>query len=299
MKKIIPFDARQRLLEQARRYLETPNLVFRERDRAVSVLLKALKVADLDLRREIILILGGVAKEEIYWPLYDILKDEDEPDELRDQAAIHLAVIGPFLDDPQTLNRRLISDLEQGELDLRVRAIMALGWEGNIAAAIPLIECLYDPFPEIQEMAVNALCNLKESRLMGLLADRIEKGSFEQQRAILFNLWRFRDRQEEVAAIYRRVLEEGDPALRRDVLALLGQLGQRPENIALYRAFLEDENPGVRALALERLFELRELEPECLTTEELMAFLDDKAMEVKRTALSLLHGPRPSSQDEG
>lgn len=286
--KVIPFDAQQRLLEQARRYLASPSLVFQDRERAVSVLLKALRAADLDLRREIILILGGVAKEKIYWPLYEILKDEKEPDELRDQAAIHLAVIGPFLDDPQGLNRRLIADLEQGDIDLRVRAIMALGWEGNIAAAVPLIECMYDSSPEIQEMAVNALCNLKDGRLMGLLADRIEKGSFEQKRAILFNLWRFRERQEEVAAIYRRVLEEEDPALRQDVLALLGEIGRRPENVDLYRRLLVDENPGVRALALERLYELREMDPGCLPTDELLEFLDDESMEVKRTALCLI-----------
>ncbi len=263
--------------------MDNPGLILEDRRRAIPVLLRALRAGDIDLRKQIILLLGSVAKEEIYWPLYEIMKDGNEPDELRDQAAIHLAVIGPFLDDPQGLVRKLIGDISSESREIRTRAIMALGWEGNLSAVLPLIECMYEPDAEIQEVAVNALCNLKDSRLMGLLADRIKTCSFDQKRAILFNLWRFRDKEDEVASIYKEELKSGDPALRLDILILLGQLGARPENEDVYRELLGDRSAKIRALALQRLEELG-----VLNQEELLSFLDDNSMEVKRTALAIL-----------
>ncbi len=282
-KPVIPFDFAQRVIDQARCYIENPGLILKERHKAIPLLLKALKAGDIDLRKQIILLLGSVAKEDIYWPLYEIMKDEREPDELRDQAAIHIAVIGPFLDDPQTLIRKLVSDISSNDWDVKARAIMALGWEGNLSAVLPLIECMYQQDVEIQEIAVNALCNLKDSRLMGLLADRIKTCSFDQKRAILFNLWRFKDKEDEVAAIYKKELESGDPALKLDILILLGQLDARPENEAVYRELLHDRSARVRALAIERLGELG-----VLKQDEIILFLDDSSMEVKRTALALL-----------
>ncbi len=289
MRSIIPFDSNQRVLEQARYYIENPGRILEDREKAIALLLRALKAGDLALRKELILLLGSVAKEEIYWPLYDIMKDESEPDEFRDQAAIHLAVIGPFLDDPQSLNRKLMADIASGDPELKTRAIMAVGWEGNLAAVLPLIECMYEPEAEIQELAVSALCNLKDSRLMGLLSDRIKTCSFDQKRAILFNLWRFRDKEDEVAAIYKAELESEDSVLRLDVLVLLGQLDKRPENEEIYRELLKDESAEVRAMALERLAEL-----ECLRPEEVLPFLDDSSMKVKRMALMILQSIKGS-----
>lgn len=287
---MIPFDFAQRVINQAKCYIDNPGLILKERHRAVPLLLRALRAGDINLRKQIIMLLGSVAKEEIYWPLYEIMKDENEPDELRDQAAIHLAVIGPFLDDPQTLIRKLINDISSPDREVRARAIMALGWEGNLSAVLPLIECIYQSDVEIQEVAVNALCNLKDSRLMGLLADRIKNCSFDQKRAILFNLWRFKDKEDEVAAIYKEELESGDPALKLDVLILLGQLDARPENEPVYRELIKDRSAKVRSLALERLGELG-----VLSQDEILTFLDDNSMDVKRTALILLQRMKEQS----
>ena len=287
---MIPFDFAQRVINQAKCYIDNPGLILKERHRAVPLLLRALRAGDINLRKQIIMLLGSVAKEEIYWPLYEIMKDENEPDELRDQAAIHLAVIGPFLDDPQTLIRKLINDISSPDREVRARAIMALGWEGNLSAVLPLIECIYQSDVEIQEVAVNALCNLKDSRLMGLLADRIKNCSFDQKRAILFNLWRFKDKEDEVAAIYKEELESGDPALKLDVLILLGQLDARPENEPVYRELIKDKSAKIRSLALERLGELG-----VLSQDEILTFLDDNSMDVKRTALILLQRMKEQS----
>ncbi|OPL14219.1 MAG: hypothetical protein AVO38_11865 [delta proteobacterium ML8_D] len=108
MSSIIPFNSQERLLIQAKKYIADPELIIAERDRAIPLLLKALKYCELKIRREIILLLGSFAKDEVYWPLYEIMCDPDEPDELRDQAALHLSVIGPFLDDPHALIKKWI-----------------------------------------------------------------------------------------------------------------------------------------------------------------------------------------------
>jgi len=261
MSSIVPFDSRERLLTQAKKYISDPGLIIAEKDRAIPLLLRALKLGELKLRREIILLLGSFAKEDVYWPLYEIMCDPEEPDELRDQAALHLSVIGPFLDDPHALIRKLIADLKNPDTDVKVRAVLALGWEGNMGAALSLIECLYDLDEEIQEVAVSALCNLKDSRVIGLLFDRMQHCSLDQKRAILFNLWRFKDKQKEVTEIYRKELERGEPSLRLDILILLGQLDNHMNHEELYRSFLKDPNPKIRALALERLGAMRSIEP--------------------------------------
>ena len=283
MSSIVPFDAQKRLLTQAKKYISDPGLVIAEKDRAVPLLLRALKFGELKLRREIVLLLGSFAKEDVYWPLYEIMRDPEEPDELRDQAALHLSVIGPFLNDPQTLIRKLIADLKNPDTDVKVRAILALGWEGNMGAALSLIECLYDLDEEIQEVTVCALCNLKDSRVIGLLIDRMQHCSLDQKRAILFNLWRFKDKQEEITEIYRKELEFGEPSLRLDILILLGQLDNHMSHEELYRSFLKDPNPKIRALALERLEVMKSIE-----LEHVLPFLDDPSMEVKRTAISIV-----------
>jgi len=283
MSSIVPFDAQERLLTQAKKYISDPGLIIAEKDRAIPLLLRALKLGKLKLRRKIILLLGSFAKEDVYWPLYEIMCDPEEPDELRDQAALHLSVIGPFLDDPHALIKKLITDLKNPDTDVKVRAILALGWEGNMGAALSLIECLYDLAEEIQEIAVSALCNLKDSRVIGLLFDRMQHCSLDQKRAILFNLWRFKDKQKEVAEIYSKELECGEPSLKLDVLILLGQLDNDMSHVELYRSFLKDPNSKIRALALERLGAMRSIE-----LEHVLPFLDDPAMEVKRTAIGIV-----------
>ncbi len=125
---------------------------------------------------------------------------------------------------------------------------------------------------------------------MGLLADRIKNCSFDQKRAILFNLWRFKDKEDEVAAIYKEELESGDPALKLDVLILLGQLDARPENEPVYRELIKDKSAKIRSLALERLGELG-----VLSQDEILTFLDDNSMDVKRTALILLQRMKEQS----
>jgi len=62
--KIINFEPKERLIEKVGFYTDSLELFLEERDKAVPLLLKALKHADRKLRRKIIFLLGSFAKQE-------------------------------------------------------------------------------------------------------------------------------------------------------------------------------------------------------------------------------------------
>ena len=93
--RVIKFDSKERILKAARNYVESVDTFFDESDRAIPLLLKAMKLAGRDFQREIMLLLGSFAKEAVVWPLYDLMTDSSESEEIRQDAAIQLSVIGP------------------------------------------------------------------------------------------------------------------------------------------------------------------------------------------------------------
>jgi len=98
--KVIDFESKERLFEKVESYIESIELFLEEQDKAVPLLLKAFKYADQELKHEIILLLGSWAKQEIAWPLYEILADTKENKDIRNSASIELSVIFPFLKEP-------------------------------------------------------------------------------------------------------------------------------------------------------------------------------------------------------
>lgn len=285
--KVIDFQPKDRLFEKAASYIESTELFLEERDKAVPVLLKALKHADQQLRHEIILLLGSFAKQEVAWPLYQMVIDPEENEEIRRDASIQLSVISPFLKDPQPLIDHLLEDLRSPDPELRAHAAFALGWEGNTQAAIPLIELLYDPDIRVQQTAVNALSNLRDDRILSLMLERLEHGPVEQKRCILLNLWRFYSKREEVVSVYLKYLDHEDADLRFDALALLGTVTEIRDYIPTYRKYLCDNDSRIRTLALR---ELNEVGRDDLLgfEEEIQDMLSDPDMDVKKAAMKLL-----------
>ncbi len=287
MDNIIKFDPREKILEKAKRYVDDEEAFLEEREQAVPLLLKALEFGDETLKSEIIFLLGSFAKEEVAWPLYRILADPSQEEELRRDASIQLSVIGPFLKDPQPLVDRLIQDMESGDPELRIHAAFAVGWEGNTPAAIPLIERLYDGDTRVQQTAVSALSNLRDDKIIRLLLERLEHGPLMQKRAILLNLWRFYSKKEEVARVYLQHLDHENADLRFDALALLGIVAPAEKYFEAYRKCLKDPDERIRGLALRKLAEeggarLKEIK------EEIASLMDDPDMKVKRAALEAL-----------
>jgi HEAT repeat protein len=168
-----------------------------------------------------------------------------------------------------------------------MNAAFALGWEGNARAAIPLIELLYDPDIQVQQTAVNALSNLRDDRIFNLMLERLQHGSPEQQRSILYNLWRFYTRQQEVEAVYLQYLQHQDADFRLDALVLLGLVAPPEKHLTIYRKCLQDHHPRIRALALKQI-SVAGLERLAGLKEEIRAMLSDPDMEVKQAAIKIL-----------
>ena len=253
--RVIEFEPKERILERAKKYIESVESFLADGDQAISLLLRAMKHADRDLKREIMFVLGSFAKEDVVWPLYDMMTDPLEDEEIRHDAAIQLSVISPLMKDPQPLVDRLVKEIESSDAERRLHATFAIGWEGNFQAAIPLIGRLYDRDARVQQTAVNALCNLRDDRILGLLVDRLAQGSLEQKRIILFNLWRFHSKTKEVTEVYFRYLAHENRDLRFDALVCMGPITETGEHLDVYRKCLTDEDSRVRELALKRLGE--------------------------------------------
>ncbi len=164
------------MLQKALLYINDIELFLNEIDLAVPLLIKVLKLADTDLKDEIIFLLGSVARKKVLWPLYEMMADPDEKENTRHSAAIQISVTAAFLEDTDDLTEKLLADMEREDPILRRLAAFAVGWEGNDKAAIPLRCLLYDDDPDLQQTAVNALSNLKGSRLSNILLDRFEHG---------------------------------------------------------------------------------------------------------------------------
>jgi HEAT repeat protein len=285
---VIEFEPRERILEKAKKYIESVELFSEESDQAIPLLLRAVKHADRDLKREIMFVLGTFAKEEVIWPLYDMMTDSLENEDIRHDAAIQLSVIGPFLKDPQPLADRLLKEIQSPDAEQRLYATLAMGWKGNSQAAISLIGRLYDTDPRVQQMAVNALCNLRDDRILDLLLDRLSQGPLEQKRNILFNLWRFHSKAEEVAEVYLKYLEDENPELRFDALVCMGRVTETRDYLEVYRKCLKDKDGRIRELALKRLDE--EVGDSVLESlrAEIEALLNDPSMKIKKIALKIL-----------
>ena len=286
-KKIIDFESREHLFKKVESYIESIELFLEEQDKAIPLLLKALKYADQELKHEIILLLGSWAKQEVAWPLYEILADTKENKDIRNSASIELSVIFPFLKEPQPLLDRLLEDLKSPHAGLRIYAAFALGWEGNTQAAIPLIELLYDSDIRVQQTAVNALSNMRDDRIFSLMLERLEHGPFEQKRCILLNLWRFYSKHKEVISVYLTYLNHENADLRFNALVLLGSITEAKDYVSVYRRCLRDKDTRIRALALR---ELNEVNREDLLglKEEIEEMLSEPDMKVKQAAINIL-----------
>src|SRR5438552_16696083 len=85
--RVLEFESKDCILEGARKYVEFADLFFERADKAIPLLLKALKYADTDFKRKVVLFLVSFAKDEILSPLFDMMTDCSETEEARHYAA--------------------------------------------------------------------------------------------------------------------------------------------------------------------------------------------------------------------
>ncbi len=285
--RVIPFESRERLLARASKYAESAERFLEESDKAVPLLLKALEHADANLKQQIIFLVSGFAKERAAAPLYQLLADPDEEEEIRHAASVQLSIILPLLVRRKPLMDRLLNDLRSPDPDLRMCACFALGWKGAVEAAIPIVDLLYDEDLQVQLSAVNALVNLHDDRVLNLLLERLEHGPMAQKRCILFNLWRLHSRGNQVAAVYTRYLAHDEADLRLEALAFLDAVMSPGECLPVYRHCLRDAEPRVRKLAVEKMATLDD-DSAPGSRNEIRKMLSDPNMAVKAAAVKIL-----------
>ncbi len=285
---VIPFDGRERLLTRVCAYVTAVDELIRDGDRAVDLLIKGFPLADDDLKVKIVIMLGTLANTRVAWLLTDIMCDACQGESIRQAAAIQISVVAGLLPETDTLADRLLAQLDNPSPFARANAVFALGWEGNLKAAPDLIDSLSDEDIEVQQAAVNALSNLRDERLFSLLAQRLEQGSKEQQRSILYNLGHFPSKHGDVLQICKTFMFHKDADLRYDALMVMNSVADTAESLPLYEHCLGDDDPRIRELVLTHLgsFERQHLDRLSAKVRQLVF---DRSVSVRQAATRLVH----------
>lgn len=300
---IIPFDAQGRLLAKARGYAQALDQLIQDGPQAVDPLVRALPLADNDLKLKIVLMLGTMADSRVIQTLYDLLRDAGQAENLCQAAAVQLSLVGGLLPlaERRKLADRLIADLASDNAALRAYAAFALGWEGNQAAVAPLVEALGDEDSEVQQAAVSALTNINDDRLFTALAGRLKRGAKEQQRAILYHLSCFTRRRAAIAAICAEFLSHPDADLRYDALVVLDTVSQKEKPLEIYLGCLHDNDPRIREQAFALLAQTDRQRLKALLPH-LQRLLHDPSPTLRQAAVRLLHhtngGPAPLQPEQ-
>ncbi len=285
--KVIPFDIKQRLIDRAIQYLDEYEATSTCSEHAISVLIKALNIVDRRLKHRIISLFGSQNLSELVWPLYELMVDEEESEDIRHHASVQLNIVATGMEKPDRLIECLEKNLKHPNAFTRALAVFALGWEGNFSAAIALIEKLYDSDIEVQQAAVDALANLGDQRIFPFLVERLEHAPMDQKKVILYNLASFTDYHFQVIDIYNKYIEHEDPEIRCDALAVMGSIAASEDFISAIQRGLKDPNRQVKTLCLENLFDFSIDELTTLSSEIAALTADPEPM-VRKAAKKLL-----------
>ena len=285
--KVIPINYKQRLVDKAIQYLDDYEITSNCPEQAISILIKALNLVDRQIKHRIISVFGSHNIPELVWPLYQLMRNEQESEDIRHHASVQLNLLAAGLEDPSELIALLSEDLNHPQPFTRALAVFALGWEGNLSVAIALIEKLYDCDPEVQQAAVDALTNLGDQRLFPFLVERLENADMDQKKVILYNLANFTDHHSQVIDIYHQYMGHDDPEIRCDALAVIGSIAASEEFIVAIQRGLKDPNRQVKTLCLENLYDFSTEELLSLSSE-IAALTSDPEPAVRKAAKQLL-----------
>lgn len=284
METIIKFKSKELHIKKLQEYLENVNLFFKEYEKAVPLLKRYFKDIENELKLRVILLLGLFAKEKSGRFCYQIAMDVQEDGMVRDTAALQLGHILRCSINNENLQETLLMDLKSEDKNKREYAIRALGFEGNQRAALPIVELLYDPDPDIQECAVNALANLRCPSVVTILKNQLEKASEEEVKTILFNLWRFEEQKKEIIPIYLNYIKSGDPELRFFSLIMLNNISNVEDHLEQYSNLIIDNDKRIRKITAELLGKSGSKKVKPLLNQ----MLEDEDMEVKKAVVNAL-----------
>lgn len=284
---LIPMNRADRLLEKARGYLADMEAFLAEPAAAVKVLLDAVPHADTALMLKILPLLGYAGKERVLWPLYKLMIEASQEEQIRHSAAVQLGLAASLSNDTSALKAKLIENLNHPDPTVRSSCALALGWEGNWPAVKSLVRHMPDPDRNVQDAVVAALSSVGDVRVFKILTARLEVGTVEEQRSILLNLWRFADQLPGVENVYIGCMETLLPELRVDALSGLAMVPLSSAILKSYLHLLGDEDPRVRRQVLENLSAAEAVDDGQLK-EILYRLLSDEDAQIRQAAIRLL-----------
>lgn len=251
--KLIPLNRSHRLMRRARFYLTQPDLFFEDPENGVSALLDALPFADTSALLKMIPLLGYAGRDRVLWPIYHLMSDRRDNEQVRHTAAIQLGLAASLSDDPSPLNRKLIADLDHPDSAVRSASALALGWYGNTAAVNALFAHLDDTDRDAQAAMVTALTSIGGKRVLDGLKNRLKDSDIELQRSILLNIWRFSDVDDDIETVYLEWVHRLPDDMGVDILIGMSMLPLSANILSLYDGMLTADDPRIRRQVLENL----------------------------------------------
>jgi len=284
---LVPLDRNGRLLKKAMTYLSDMEAFLDDTPGSVTILIDALPHADTSLKLKILPLLGTAGKDRALWPLFHLATASTGDEAVCRSAAVQLGLAASLSEDPEPLNTALIDNLDHPDGPVRSACALALGWEGNHRAVPALMEHLQDPDRDVQAAVIAALSSIGDPHVFDFLTQRLENGSMEERRSILLNLWRFGEKKSRVEQIYLDCLDRLSPELVPDILSALTMIPYSPTVLSIYRRMLDENDPVIRRQVLENLEALDPVEYEPLQ-KILNELLDDADPRVRQAAIRLL-----------
>lgn len=278
MASIIPFLPKQRLLARASAAADADLADAK----AVNLCLRALPLAQSVLKQRLLLFLARNAPDRTAGPALDMVTDPKEPFGLRLCAAIQLrGMLCKGLSRQEEFLARLLAGLSDERSEMRRLALSALGFPGNRRAFSAFCGALLDPDEKVRLAAIASTAGLCLPEAFAPLLDVLNKGSYAEKRAVIFNLWRTGHDPEALSAVYGRYVFHENPEIRLACMAFL------PDRRDLLASLLRDPDRRVRIQALERLCALG---PAALApaAETLHNMLEDPDMQIKKAALAAI-----------
>jgi HEAT repeat protein len=292
--KIYRFESKAERLKRAHALATDVELLLTEGERAVPYLLTGLRDGDHDLQLSCVIALVSWHKEAALEPFYQLMADSAQDADLRDHLAISLSVIGGSRGFPEWLMERLITDLESPDPTLRGLAAIALGWEANTEAIVPLLPRLFDPDAQVRSQAAVALAEVEDPRVLELLLDRLEHSEGEERIGLMLNLHCFQDERAFQAILAQ--LDYPNAEVRFHALPYLcAFFADRSEINEGCLRLLNDPDLRIRQLAAKELGRRRVASAE----RPLQAMLEEADMKTRRVvlvALQQIRGERPVSE---
>jgi hypothetical protein len=294
---IIAYPDPDKALQLVSGWLQDPGGLAHINDQAVLLMRRAFRRAPAAMKIPILLLLGTSRRPSAADTLHTIMIDASQNEEVRRFAAVQLCALGPGLEIEPLLKARLTEELSSSQPQRRANAAIALGWEGHLDCVLDLLAVLYDPDPDVQEAAVEALTNLGDARIVAPFLERLQTAPVTQQKVILFNLERFAGADGRVAATYSSYLSHPDPELRLDALSLLMRVSSFKEQMHSCAACLKDTSFAVRALALDHLHHQA---PNILAplVPQIEALTADPYEEIRKRARALLSAIRCAAEED-